>query len=111
MTKIESKREPIFAAIEKHKVACAAFEKTRKVVGNMLPSDRRYKAAQKSDGKASAHEIKALVALLSCRPTTLDGVRAALEHVARPEWLAKGKGYTKFSRQSLTTTRAQSVRT
>jgi hypothetical protein len=92
---VKPKADPIFRLIADHEAACAAFEKTRKVVGNMLPSDLRYKAAQKSDSKASAREIKALVALPGCRPTTLHGVLTALEHIAQPEWLAKGKNYTK----------------
>jgi hypothetical protein len=86
--------DPIFDAIEKHKAACTAFEKTRKVIGNMLPSDPRYRTALKSDRRASSYERKTLVALFACQPTTLHGVLAALEHVAKPEWLAKGKNYT-----------------
>jgi hypothetical protein len=95
MTKTKSKADPIFAAIEKHKAACAAYEKTRKVYGNMLPNDPRYKASRAADRKAAAQERKTLVVLLGCRPTTLVGAVAALEHVARPEWLAKGVNYTK----------------
>jgi hypothetical protein len=95
MTKIKSKADPIFAAIEKHKAACAAYEKTRKVVGKMLPNDPRCKAARAADRKAAAQETKTLAVLLGCRPTTLVGAVATLEHVARPEWLAKGMNYTK----------------
>jgi hypothetical protein len=89
------KVDPILSAIADHEAACAAYAKPRRVVANMTPNNPRYKAAQAVQRKAGAEEMRALAALLRCRPTTLVGVLAALEHVSRPEWLATEKNYTK----------------
>jgi hypothetical protein len=83
------KADPIFAAIDRHKAACAAYEPTRKATANMLPNNPRYRAAEAADRRNSDREMKSLLALLGCQPTTLVGVLAALEHVSKPEWLTK----------------------
>jgi hypothetical protein len=89
------KVDPIFRLIRAHEAACAAFEPTRKATANMLPSNPRYRAAEAAERRTSDRQMKSLLALLGCQPTTLVGVLAALEHVSRPEWLTKvGAGGT-----------------
>jgi hypothetical protein len=83
--------DPIFRLIRDHEAACAAYEPTRKVTTNMLPSNPRYRAAEAAERRASDREMKAALAILGCQPTTtLVGVVAALEHVSKPEWLTAG---------------------
>jgi hypothetical protein len=83
------KVDPIFRLISDHEAACAAYEPTRRVTANMLPSNPRYRAAEAAERRTSDREMKTALAVLSCRPTTLMGVLAALDHVSRPEWLTK----------------------
>jgi hypothetical protein len=98
------KVDPIFAAIDKHKTACTAYEGPRRASANMVSSDPRYKATERAERKVAARETRALAEFLSCRPTTLRGVLAALEHAGRPEWLIyydkKGTGKTVLSAPS-----------
>jgi hypothetical protein len=75
--------------IRDHEAACAAYESTRKATANMLPSNPRYRAAEAAERRTDDREMKTLLALLGCQPTTLVGVLAALEHVSKPEWLTK----------------------
>jgi hypothetical protein len=83
------KVDPIFRLIRAHEAACAAYEPPRRVTADMLPSNPRYRAASAAEKRASDREMKAALAIMGCRPTTLMGVLAALEHVSRPEWLTK----------------------
>jgi hypothetical protein len=87
------KPDPALAAIAAHKAACAAYAKPRKMAANMVPTNPRYKAAMAAERKAGGKEMKTLLALLACRPTTLHGVQALLEHFGQPEWLIyEGEG-------------------
>jgi hypothetical protein len=88
----EPKVDPIFRLIRNHEAACAAYEPTREATANMLPGNPRYRAAEAAEHRASDREMKAVLAILGCRPTTLTGVLAALEHVSRREWLTKVGG-------------------
>jgi hypothetical protein len=88
------KVDPIFAAIEKHKAACTAYEGPRCATANMLPDNPGYKAAWKAERKGAAREARTLTEFFSCNPTTLRGVLAALEHAGRPEWLNYDKNGT-----------------
>jgi hypothetical protein len=83
------KVDPIFRLISDHEAACAAYEPKRMVTADMLPTNPHYRAAEAAESRASDRELKAALAILGCRPTTLMGVLAALEHVSRPEWLTK----------------------
>jgi hypothetical protein len=87
---IQPKADPIFRLIADHEAACAAYEPKRKATANMLPSNPRLRAAEAAERRASDREMKAVLAILGYRPTTLMGVLAALEHVSRPEWLTRG---------------------
>jgi hypothetical protein len=50
-----------------------------RATANTLPSNPRYRAAEAADRRNSDREMKSLLALLGCQPTTLVGVLAALE--------------------------------
>jgi hypothetical protein len=78
--------DPIFALIEKHKAACDAAQ-VFCMRADMRSSDPNYDAAQTQFQEAYKVEREALVALLTCQPTTLAGVTAVLEHVGRLDWV------------------------
>jgi hypothetical protein len=69
-------RDPIFAAIAAHEVAMAAY---RGECNSDADIDAKLDAA-------SDLEFYALYDLIVCRPTTLAGVAAMLDHLARPQY-------------------------
>jgi hypothetical protein len=79
--------DPIFALIEKHKVACDAARTIGDVLSDLHSDDPTENAARERFNKANDGERKVLVALLTCQPTTMAGIIAVLEHVGRVNWV------------------------
>jgi hypothetical protein len=67
--------DPIFAAIAEHRSAIDAYHDA---CHNHAPEDETSELADV--------ETDALADLLDCRPTTLAGIAALLEHLAQPQW-------------------------
>jgi hypothetical protein len=87
MTSIKAGTDPIFMKIEAHQTAVRTWLSAGDVSGRMEDNDPAYEAADRTTNKASAHEMKTLRALLRCRPTTLAGVIALLDHLGQPHTL------------------------
>lgn len=79
--------DPIIAKIEAHRAAVRTWIAAGDISGNMENDDPGYEAAQRLTSKESDREMKALRALLRCRPTTLSGVIALLDHLGQPHTL------------------------
>jgi hypothetical protein len=77
--------DPIFAKIEAHRVAVeamlAASDISAKLENN---DDPGFEAADRVAARASQREMKVLRTLLGCRPTTLAGAVALLDHLGKP---------------------------
>jgi hypothetical protein len=76
--------DPIFVKIEAHRAAVEAMNAALAVSGKMGGDDPAFKDADRKSSKASSLEMKALRALLGCRPTTLAGAIALLDHLGQP---------------------------
>jgi hypothetical protein len=70
-----SSNDPIFAAIAVHRAAIDAYHDAC-----------HNHAAEDETSELSDVETDALADLLDCRPTTLLGIAALLEHLAQPQW-------------------------
>ena len=79
--------DPIFEVIKRHKAACDTARAVGDVLSEVDPCDPNYEALLERFGEAIKPERRALVALLICRPTTLAGVVAVLDHVGRADWV------------------------
>jgi len=79
--------DPVFAAIEEHKAACAAHHATYAIYSPLSPNDPGFDEAEADNDDARDCEGNALVDLLACTPNTLAGVAAMLEHLGQPEGL------------------------
>jgi hypothetical protein len=79
--------DPIFGLIEKHKATCDAARAFSARWGDMSPSDPEYDVIKERFDDAYNGERKVLVLLLTCQPTTLAGIVAALEHVGQTDWV------------------------
>jgi hypothetical protein len=77
--------DPIFDLIERHAAACDAARVL--CSDDTHPSDPNYDAIRARFQEAYKTEHEALVALLTCQPTTLAGAIAVLEHVGQPDWV------------------------
>jgi hypothetical protein len=77
--------DPIFDLIERHAAACDAAQVL--CSHDTHPSDPNYDAIRARFQEAYKTEHEALVALLTCQPTTLAGTIAVLEHVGQPDWV------------------------
>jgi hypothetical protein len=84
--------DPIFAKIEAHRAAVEAMNAALAVSGKMSGDGPAFKVADRKSTKASNIEMKALRALLGCRPTTLAGAIALLDHLGRPSTLRDTDG-------------------
>ncbi len=89
--------DPIFAKIEAHRAAVAAWSAAGDISGKMGIDDPGYEAAGRLTSKESDREMKALRALLRCRPTTLAGVIALLDHLGQPQLLCEKSDGTVLS--------------
>jgi hypothetical protein len=79
--------DPIFGLIEAHRAAVLAVNATDDVNCKMRPSDPNSAAASQASSTASEAEMDALRDVLSCRPTTIGGVLALLDHLGQPQFL------------------------
>jgi hypothetical protein len=79
--------DPIYAAIEDHKAACAAARQMGDLLGELSPSDAQYKSVDAQHSTAFQQEKRTVAALLSCPPTTIAGAIAVLTHVGQAEWM------------------------
>jgi hypothetical protein len=79
--------DPVFALIEEHKAACAAHHAAQAIYFPMSGLDPGFHEAEADNDDARECEGNALVDLLACTPTTLEGVAAMLEHLGQPEGL------------------------
>jgi hypothetical protein len=79
--------DPIFAAIDRHRTACDAARSVGDVCGVTFPDAPTYDAIHERFDEVNGEERKALVALLTCQPTTIAGILAVLEHVGRMNWV------------------------
>jgi hypothetical protein len=89
--------DPIFAKIGAHRAAVAAWSAAGDISGKMDSDDPGYEAAERLTSKESDREMKALRALLRCRPTTLSGVIALLDHLGQPQLLCEKSDRTVLS--------------
>ena len=79
--------DPIFEAIEAHRAAVVAMNAAHDVSCKMHASDPGYDAADEVSCEANDVETDALRDVLSCSPTTIEGVLALLDHLGRPQFL------------------------
>lgn len=85
MSPTKASIDPIFEKIEAHRAAVEAMNAALAVSGKMSgDDDPAFKDADRKSTKASSIEMKALRALLGCRPTTLAGAIALLDHLGQP---------------------------
>ena len=89
--------DPIFAKIEAHRAAVQAWRAAGGISGEMHSDDPGYEEAERLTSKESDREMKALRALLRCRPTTLAGVIALLDHLGQPQLLCEKSDGTVLS--------------
>jgi hypothetical protein len=78
--------DPVFAAIAAHLAASGAYHIASEAEGTTTPGTPEYRAATAALDAAMDRDGDTLHALLTCRPTTLAGLAALLEHVGQPEW-------------------------
>jgi hypothetical protein len=75
----------------------AAWKAAGDVSGNMDNDDPGRDAAERLTSKECDREMKALRGLLRCRPTTLSGVIALLDHLGQPQLLCEKSDGTVLS--------------
>jgi hypothetical protein len=98
MSRAKADTDPIFAKIEAHRAAVAAWTAAGDISAKMEnKDDPGYEAAERLASKESGREMKALRALLRCRPTTLSGVIALLDHLGQPQLLCEKSDGTVLS--------------
>jgi hypothetical protein len=86
--------DPIFAAIERHKMALDAFCATLNPVDEIWAEQHGREITRADEDAyeaARAVEEGALDGLFSTPPTTLPGMRAVLEHVMRSDECCDGR--------------------
>jgi hypothetical protein len=84
--------DPIFAAIATHRAACVAYQQGLwKEIHMKGGYTAKYEAVEDASNAALDREGDVLEALLNCRPTTLAGVVAVLDHLSLPEFLIEGR--------------------
>jgi hypothetical protein len=79
--------DPIFAAIEAHRTAVLAVNAADDVTCKMRGSGPDWDAASQASSEATDDEMDALREVLSCRPKTIEGVIALLDHLGQPQFL------------------------
>jgi hypothetical protein len=84
--------DPIFGKIEAHRAAVEAMNAAFDISCKMGAEDSAFKDADRKSTKASNLEMKALRALIGCRPTTLAGAIALLDHLGQPHTLRNTDG-------------------
>jgi hypothetical protein len=97
MSGTKANADPILAKIEAHRAAVTAWRAAGDISGKMDDDDPGHEAAQRLTSKESSREMKALRALLRCRPTTLAGVIALLDHLGQPQLLREKSDGTVLS--------------
>jgi hypothetical protein len=80
MSGTNASNDPMLAKIEAHRAAVDALNAACSISSEIDDNDPAFKDADRKTTKASALEMKALRALLGCRPTTLAGAIALLDH-------------------------------
>jgi hypothetical protein len=80
-----SKKDPVFAAIERHRNALWARWTAQGIYANAESGRREYEELKARSEAAWDREATELDALLECSPTTADGMLALLIHLAEPE--------------------------
>jgi hypothetical protein len=79
--------DPIYKAIDDHCAAIVAYHMTLDVEGD----DEGALGRAVAKGRAVANECEALRELISCRPISLDGILAWLNHLGQPVYLIHGR--------------------
>jgi hypothetical protein len=87
MNKTKAATDPIFGKIEAHRAAVQAMQAAFDISAKMREDNLAFEAADRKSTKASNLEMKKLRALLGCRPTTLAGAIALLDHLGKPHTL------------------------
>jgi hypothetical protein len=84
-TKTKIKVDPIFGAIKRHRTALQARWVAQGAYAITKPTADREKEIKAHADKAWRREYEALEALITCVPTTADGLVALIAHVGQPE--------------------------
>jgi hypothetical protein len=79
--------DPIYAAIEAHRAAIMVVNAADDVTCKMRGNDPGWDAASQASSEATDDEMDALRDVLSCRPTTIEGAIALLDHLGLPQFL------------------------
>jgi hypothetical protein len=87
MNSTRANTDPIFAKIEAHRAAVEAMNAVCDVCGELTADDPAWEDASRKSVKVIRLEKKALRALLGCRPTTLVGAIALLDHLGQGQCL------------------------
>lgn len=74
-------RDPVFALIDEHRAAYAAWAPLAATWNNLLLTDPAYPAAEEAERVPGERERAALAALMTACPTTLAGVLALAEYL------------------------------
>jgi hypothetical protein len=80
-----TKKDPVFAAIERHRTALWARWAALRISGSVAPTDPREKEAMARTEAAWGREHEALEELLACRPTTMRGLVNLIAYIGQPE--------------------------
>jgi hypothetical protein len=97
MSGTKANTDPIFAKIEAHRAAVRALVPVSDIRAAMDESDPAIEDTDRKLSKANDREKRSLRALLRCRPTTLAGMIAFLDHLGQPQLLREKSDGTVLS--------------
>jgi hypothetical protein len=80
-----TKKDPVFAAIERHRTALWSRWAALRISGSVAPTDPREKEAMARTEAAWGREHEALEMLITCRPTTTQGLVSLIAYLGQPE--------------------------
>jgi hypothetical protein len=96
--------DPIFAVIERHRVAVAEYNKAEAISGNIVGGSQDWKVTWAVTSAAMDRKADLLEAVLRAQPTTMAGVIALLEHLGQDEFLGVDWGGDEHDRETLLST-------
>jgi hypothetical protein len=96
--------DPIFAVIERHRVAVAEYNKAEAISGNIVGGSQDWKVTWAVTSAAMDRKADLLEAVLRAQPTTMAGVIALLEHLGQDEFLGVDWGRDEHDRETLLST-------
>jgi hypothetical protein len=96
--------DPIFAVIERHRIAVAEYNRAEAFSGSIVPGGADWEAAWGRTSAAMDRSGDLLEALLCAEPATMLGAIALLEHLVQDEFLGVDWGGEEDDRETLLST-------